>query len=82
MQFNGTGTVVSLGSPTKLQISGQLTFAAWINPASTSGEQFIINEGTSAANDLGLLLDKGDYAVGKVVNGTVTARSTPSRPAI
>ena len=66
------GTVASLGNPSKLAISGQLTFAAWIKPANITGEQFIINEGTSAANDLGLLLDGGDYAVGGVNNGTLT----------
>ena len=72
MQFNGSGTVASLGNPSKLAISGQLTLAAWIKPANITGEQFIINEGTSAANDLGLLLDGGDYAVGGVNSGTLT----------
>ena len=64
LQFNGSSTVVSLGSPNKLAISGQLTLAAWIKPANLSSEQFIIDDGTRTTNNFLLMINNGDYEVG------------------
>ena len=64
MQLNGTSTVVNLGSPSKLGLTSQLTFAAWIDPANLNSEQFIINEGTTLGSDVFLMLQNGDYEIG------------------
>jgi hypothetical protein len=71
LQFSGSNTVVRLGNPSKLQLAGQLTLAAWIKPTNITKEQYIVDEGTIASNDLGLLLVDGNYAVGGVSGSTV-----------
>jgi hypothetical protein len=71
LQLNGTSTVVALGTPAKLQITGQITLSAWIKPSNitTTNSQFIINSGQNVANYTFLDTVNGFYEVGSY-NGT------------
>ncbi|MGA2255043.1 MAG: LamG-like jellyroll fold domain-containing protein [Thermoguttaceae bacterium] len=64
LAFNGSSTVVNLGQPSKLQISGQITISAWIKPSSITTQQFIIAGGSSYNTYTFLDLTGGYYEVG------------------
>ncbi len=66
LQFNGTsGTLVSLGNPSKLSFTGQVTLSAWVKPTSTATTQYIIDHRTGTTNDLFLMITStGLYEVG------------------
>jgi hypothetical protein len=70
LQFNGNSNgVVSLGNPTKLSFTGQITLSAWIKFSSANTAQYIIDHRTNTANDLFLMITgTGLYEVG-VNNG-------------
>ena len=71
LQFNGTsGTLVSLGNPSKLAFTGQITLSAWIKPTSITTAQYIIDHRTGTTNDVFLMITStGLYEVG-VNNGS------------
>ncbi len=45
VSLNGSSQYINLGNPAALQITGQITLAAWIKPNAPSGLQNIINKG-------------------------------------
>ena len=65
--FNGSSSVVSLGNPTALQIfaSDQITFSAWIKPASITTNQYIIDYKVNPTTTSDLMItSSGTYQVG------------------
>jgi glucuronoarabinoxylan endo-1,4-beta-xylanase len=67
IQFDGSTGSVWLGNPSSLDIRGQITMAAWIKPASSSGTQTIISRGYGPwPNQSGtfLRIASGQYQVG------------------
>jgi autotransporter-associated beta strand protein len=71
-----TGRYVSLGDPSKLQFTGQITLSAWIDTSSTTTYQTVISDGSSLTNDVFLSLSGGYYQVG-LDNGTFHGASYP-----
>jgi hypothetical protein len=43
--LNGTNQAVTLGDPASLQITGQITVAAWVNPVTAAALRNIVNKG-------------------------------------
>lgn len=43
--LNGTNQAVTLGDPASLQITGQITIAAWVNPVTAATLRNIVNKG-------------------------------------
>jgi hypothetical protein len=71
MVLNGTNQYASLGNPAALNLSGQITMAAWVKIGSTSGnERNIVAHGYDANNEVFLRIDAGSYQVGSYVNPT------------
>jgi hypothetical protein len=69
MVLNGTNQYASLGNPAVLNLSGQITMAAWVKIASTSGnERNILAHGYDANNEVFLRIDAGSYQVGSYAN--------------
>ena len=71
--FNGSSSVVSLGNPTELQnfATDQITFAAWIKPASITTNQYIIAYKVNPNNYVYLMItSSGTYQVGFDGSGT------------
>lgn len=64
-RFNAGGRVW-IGNPTALDQSGQMTLEAWIKPASTGGDQYIIAHGIDWTNmrEVTLRIESGAYQVG------------------
>ena len=64
--LNGTSQAVTIGNPTALQITGQITVAAWIRPTSTTGLQDIVAKGysTSPNGEIYLRINAGNYQFG------------------
>ncbi len=59
--LNGTNQAVNLGNPASLQITGQITMAAWINPVNVSSLRNILNKGhnTSPSGEITLRINSG-----------------------
>ena len=72
MQFNGTSSnVVNLGNPTKLSSLSAITFSAWIDPASITTNQYIIDHRINLSSNLYLMItSSGNYRVGFDSAGT------------
>ena len=78
LQFDGSSTVVKLGSSTALNISGQITLSAWIKPASISQTMDVVD--LYASGNIFVVLgitSGGDYQVsvrdGLTVRGGTSA---------
>ena len=69
--FNGSNQSVLLGSPAGLNLTGQITFEAWIYPTATSGDRDVFGRGYTFSPSWGemvLRIENGVYQVG-VWNG-------------
>ncbi|NQT35840.1 MAG: hypothetical protein HQ581_00035 [Planctomycetes bacterium] len=66
LDLDGSGDYVSLGNPAGLNITGQITLAAWVRPDSTGGLQNIIVRGhvASPQGEVYLRIANGQYQVG------------------
>ena len=66
LQFDGVDDFVSLGNPPGLNLSGQLTLMAWVNPSSTTGLQNIVAHGYTASPQAAVFLriNSGNYQIG------------------
>jgi hypothetical protein len=73
LQFSAAASsLVSLGNPSKLSFTGQITLSAWVKPSSTSSAQYIIDHRTSTSNDVFLMINSsGQYQVGVSSGGTL-----------
>jgi hypothetical protein len=71
LNFTGNSkSLVSLGNPSKLSFTGQITLSAWVKPSSIATNQYIIDHRTKTTNDLFLMItSSGLYEVG-VNNGS------------
>jgi hypothetical protein len=81
LQFNGINQFVSLSNPGDLDISGNITLEAWINPQQTSGYQDIIAHGYQYNPDAEVFLriNDGQYQVGSWT-GNVTGMASAAIP--
>ncbi len=71
MVLNGTNQYASLGNPAVLNLSGQITMAAWVKIGSNPGsEHNIVAHGYDVNNEVFLRINKGAYEVGSYVNPT------------
>ena len=63
LAFNGSDQLIDLGSPPELDVSGQITFAAWIRARETDGYRNVIAHGfrTGPSQDLCLRIHDGVY---------------------
>ncbi len=78
LTLNGTSQSVNLNNPTNLQITGQLTLAAWIRPtAFPTGQANIINKGHNLTpnGEITLRLEAGNTLTIGTWNGTTFGAS-------
>ncbi len=81
LSFNGAGQLVDLGNPPDLDVSGDVTLAAWVRPLAVDGYRNIVAHGFrwGPNGDLSLRIHDGDYeftawdAVDHLVGATVPA---------
>ncbi len=67
VSFDGSSGSVWIGNPTSLDIRGQITMSAWINPSSTAGTQTIVSRGYGVYPNWGgtfLRIANGQYQLG------------------
>lgn len=69
--FSGTGQAITIADAAPLQITGQITLAAWVRTTSNSGVRNIISRGNTntASGNVFLRMNNGDFEVGSY-NGT------------
>ena len=68
LQFDGTDDYIDLDDPAELQITGNITLAAWIKSEGVGGERNIIAKGYvfSPNGEIRLQLNGGNYNVGSL----------------
>lgn len=67
VDFDGSSQYVDLGNPSGLNLTGQITFEAWIYPEATSGDRDIFGRGDSfspVTGEIFLRIENGTYEVG------------------
>ncbi len=67
LSFNGTSSsLVTIGNPSKLDSTGQITLAAWVKLSSVNSNtvEYIIDHRSNVNNDVYLGIDLGQYEVG------------------
>jgi hypothetical protein len=68
LELDGTNDYVALGDPAGLQITGQITIAAWVKPDATNGLRNIVNKGhdnsTTPNGEITLRINAGAYQTG------------------
>ena len=84
--FNGTNSFVSLGNPSALNFTGQITMEAWIKPAAFQRSAFanIVSHGVNDANTAEVMMrltDGGYYQVGSW-NGSIGPGAAFAIPAV
>ena len=69
--LNGTNQAVTLGNPASLQITGQITLSAWINPTNVTTLRNILNKGhnTTPSGEITLRVNAGPLLTGGSWNG-------------
>ncbi|HEY0705963.1 MAG TPA: LamG-like jellyroll fold domain-containing protein [Polyangia bacterium] len=77
MVFNGTNQYATIGTPAVLNISGQITMAAWVKFSATDGFRNILTHGSgdSPDRDTFLRIADGNYRVGTWYSPTDTYAS-------
>lgn len=75
LSFNGTSSRVSLGSPSQLNVSGQVTLSAWVRASRTTGLNYIVARGSAANPETFLRINAGFYEVGSFNNTTFMTRA-------
>jgi hypothetical protein len=70
--LNGTNQAITLGNPVNLQITGQITLAAWIKPTDVNALRNILNKGhnTTPSGEITLRLNTGALLSGGSWNGS------------
>jgi hypothetical protein len=78
MSFSGSGQSITLGDPSALQITGQITLAAWVRTtaAPTNAVRNIVAKGPGTSGAIFLRMNGGDWEVGSS-NGTNHMASFP-----
>jgi len=78
LELDGSGDYASLGDPASLNITGQITLAAWIKPEATNGLRNILVRGHafSPNGEVFLRIANGNYQVGSW-NGSNHLASSP-----
>ena len=65
MHFDGVSDYVSLGNPTALKITGEITLSAWIKPElGGSGIQNIVAKGHAGDGEIYFRINNGYYEIG------------------
>ena len=70
--FDGVDDYVDLGTPTELNLIGEMTASLWIKPASISGLKFVIGQSNSGAGNYQWFLDINRTS-GRISIGTKNA---------
>ena len=65
LTFNGLDQLVEFGNPPGLQLTGEITIAAWINPAALDGKRSIVTHGYrwSPSQEVSLRMLDGFYQI-------------------
>lgn len=79
LQLSGTGQAVTLGDPTELQITGQITISAWVKPNAVDGLRDIVAKGYGGTptQEGFLRINGGNYEIGSY-DGNNHLTSTPA----
>ena len=66
LTFSGTGQAITIGDPAALQITGQITLAAWVRTTAnpTNGIRNIVAKGAGTSGEIFLRMNGGDWEVG------------------
>ena len=78
LSFSGTAQSITIGDPVPLQITGQITLAAWVRTtaAPTNTIRNIVAKGAGTSGEIFLRMNGGDWEVGSW-NGTNHLASFP-----
>ena len=78
LTFSGSGQAITIGDPVPLQITGQITLAAWsrTTAAPTNAIRNIVAKGAGTSGEIFLRMNGGDWEVG-TNNGTNHLASFP-----
>ena len=78
LTFSGTAQSITIGDPVPLQITGQITMAAWVRTtaAPTNAIRNIIAKGAGTSGEIFMRMNGGDWEVGSN-NGTSHYASFP-----
>jgi len=65
-EFAGSSDHIAIGDPAALQVTGEITISAWINPHATNGIRNIVAKGyrTSPNQEMFLRINGGKYQIG------------------
>ena len=76
--LNGTTQYVALGNPTALQLTGQITMAAWIRPTATDGLRNIVARGynTTPSGEVMMRISAGNLEAGTWNGSNFVASAT------
>lgn len=77
LSFNGTTSYVDLGNPAALQLTGSMTWSAWINAAANPADdgQIIAKSDNNSGWQFKTSPDTGPHTFGVAVSSSTTART-------
>jgi hypothetical protein len=75
LSFDGSNDRVDLIAPTALNITGQITLAAWVNTSNTTGLRYIVARGAASNPETCLRINGGHYEVGSFDGGNHFAKA-------